>query len=120
VRMIFRPLHQHAYGAGNPQRGGPVHSQVIVHKPEPGRPSAGCTPVTSGSHPAWAADGAPYYNSGYSYPVYGPLITGGTPSLLMVRPTSGPDASGTYQPGTQIDLTDMTTWDRPVIFPDAR
>jgi hypothetical protein len=41
------------------------------------------------------------------YPVYGPLITGGA---LGLNP---PPQAG------QIDLTDMTTWDRPVIFQDA-
>jgi hypothetical protein len=56
----------------------------------------------------WAADGAPFWNSGYIYPAYGPLITGGSASLILPAQAA------------MIDLTDMTTWDRPVWFQDAR
>lgn len=104
---MTRPVHSHAYAARPPVGGPGAHSAAVVHRDEPGGPVRGSTPVTSGMSAAWSADGAPFYNTGYVYPVYGPLITGG--ALALSPPAQA----------AQIDLTDMTTWDRPVIFPDA-
>jgi hypothetical protein len=92
------------YGAGSPQRVG-VNGVAVVHE----NPAQGMTPL-SAPVSGWAADGAPYYNSGYTMPQYGTVQTGGVVSLAF------PPAS------EQLDLTDMKTWDRPVIFtgPGAR
>ena len=104
---ITRPLKAHRYAPAAPAAPAPAHSHVIMHKPSSQAPSPGMTPVCQGQTSMWAADGAPFYNSGYVYPAYGPLITGGSASLLL--------------PGqaAMLDLTDMTTWDRPVWFQDA-
>lgn len=110
MRLISRPLDAHAYSAGDPQRGpadGPV-GHVIVHDPSPRMPHPGVTPVSCPYSPAWSADGAPFYNSGYVYPQHGPLITGGFPSLQLP------------QQAAMLDLTDTTTWDRPVLMLGAR
>jgi hypothetical protein len=109
VRTITRPIESHAYTAGDPQRGAaaPV-AHVIIHHPSPGRPGGGVTPVSSPHAPAWSADGAPFYNSGYLYPQHGPLLTGGFPSLRLPALAA------------MIDLTDTSTWDRPVWMLGAR
>ncbi len=109
MRMITRPLESHGYTAGDPQRGAeaPV-GHVIIHEPTAQMPHPGVTPVSSPHAPAWSADGAPFYNSGYRYPQHGPLITGGFSSLQLP-----PQAA-------MIDLTDSTTWDRPVWMHGAR
>jgi hypothetical protein len=70
----------------------------------------GMTPV-SAPLTGWSSDGAPYYNSGYAAPYYGAVqIGGGSPVLALPRRSE------------QLDLTDMDTWDRPVVFtgPGAR
>lgn len=99
----------HAYAAGDPRTGitQPV-GHVIAHEPTARNPSPGVTPVSSAYAPAWSTEGAPYYNSGYVYPQYAALQTGGFMSLQLP-----PQAA-------MIDLTDTTTWDRPVWFLDAR
>lgn len=109
MRTITRPLESHAYSAGDPQRGAaaPV-GHVIIHQPTGEVPSPGVTPVSSPHAPSWSADGAPYYNSGYRYPQHGPLLTGGFPSLQLP------------QLAAQLDLTDTSTWDRPVWILGAR
>lgn len=109
MRTITRPLDAHAYSAGDPQRGAaqPV-GHVIVHEPTARMPHPGVTPVSSPHAPAWSADGAPFYNSGYVYPQHGPLRTGGFPSLRLPREAA------------MLDLTDTTTWDRPVWYQGAR
>jgi hypothetical protein len=100
--VFTRGVPAHSYMPGGPQR---VQSDghAIVHQ----NPRHGTTPL---SRPvaAWSAGGAPYYNSGYVYPVYGPIRTGGSPVLRL------PAEAG------QLDLTDMTTWDRPVYFTGVR
>lgn len=101
MRTITRPLEAHAYSAGTPRQGIQAPSHVIVHH----NTAHGTTPVTSGVSAMYAADGAPYFNSGYQYPQHGPLVTGGFPSLRLP-----PQAA-------MIDLTDMSTWDRPVWIP---
>ena len=109
MRTITRPLEAHAYSAGDPQRGPaePV-AHVVVHTPTAEVPHPGVTPVSSPHAPGWAADGAPFYNSGYVYPQHGPLLTGGFPSLRLPPPAA------------MIDLTDTQTWDRPVWMIGAR
>lgn len=116
---ITRPLKAHAYAAGGPAAPAPAHSHVIVHKPGPRQPAPGMTPVCQGQTSMWAADGAPFYNSGYVYPAYGPLITGGSASLLLPGHYQV-SQNGTVIVGPWLDLTDTTTWDRPVWFQDAR
>jgi hypothetical protein len=109
VRTITRPLEAHAYGPGRPQRGaGQPVGHVIIHEASPRMPHPGVTPVSSPYAPIWAADGAPFYNTGYAYPQHGPLQTGGFPSLRL------PPLAA------QLDLTDCTTWDRPVWMLGAR
>ncbi|HEV2241815.1 MAG TPA: hypothetical protein VGR98_12295 [Streptosporangiaceae bacterium] len=109
MRTITRPLEAHAYSAGDPQRGAaqPV-GHVIIHEATPAMPHPGVTPVSSPHAPIWSADGAPFYNSGYVYPQHGPLQTGGAVTLRL--------------PGlaAMIDLSDMTTWDRPVWMDGVR
>lgn len=100
--MLTRGRVSHTYTAGQPHRTG-ADGHVIVHA----NPRHGTTPV---SRPlaAWSAGGAPYYNSGYVYPVYAPLHTGGSPVLQLAAEAE------------QLDLTDMATWDRPVYFTGVR
>lgn len=104
MRTITRNLEAHSYGPGVAQlqaAQAPV-AHVFVH-PDGG----GVTPVSASHAPLFAADGAPFYNSGYVYPQHGPLQTGGFPSLRLP------------QQAAMIDLTDMSTWDRPVFMLDA-
>lgn len=109
MRTITRPLGAHAYGPEPARAGGagvPV-AHVHVHEASPKMPDPGVTPLNSPHAPLYAADGAPFYNSGYVYPQHGPLLTGGFPALRL------PPLAG------MLDLTDTTTWDRPVWFGDA-
>lgn len=109
MRTVTRPLEAHAYTAGDPQRGpaAPV-GHVIIHEATPQMPHPGVTPISSPHAPAWSADGAPFYNSGYAYPQHGPLQTGGAATLRLPPPAG------------MLDLSDMTTWDRPVRMEGAR
>lgn len=111
MRTITRPLESHAYSAGPARpRARPMAADhavtpvghVIIHEASPSMPHPGVTPVSSPYAPAWAADGAPFYNSGYVYPQHGPLRTGGFPGLQL------PPLAA------MIDLSDTSTWDRPV------
>lgn len=113
---MTRSFDAHAYGPGRPggvarpmtvDHGTAPVGHVHIHEARPGSPHPGVTPVSSPHAPLYAADGAPFYNSGYVYPQHGPLLTGGFPSLRLPREAA------------MIDLTDTTTWDRPVWFLDA-
>jgi hypothetical protein len=101
-------LHRHSYA---PVPVAPV--QVYAHAVAASVPSAmaGHGPVmfpVSAPLASYAADGAPYYNSGYlaGYPST-PLPGGQVPLQL-------PDRAAMF------DLSDRTSWDRPVLFPGSR
>jgi hypothetical protein len=101
--MLTRGRVSHSYAAGRPRQAG-VDGHAIVHENPRHGVTALSAPVAS-----WAADnGAPYYNSGYQYPAYAPLHTGGSPQLMLPREAE------------QLDLSDMATWDRPVYFTGVR
>jgi hypothetical protein len=105
--LVSRPLHAHAYAAADARLGAQIAAPVGLVKRHPASPQTGgesFTPISAPHAPAWTADGAPFYNSGYVYPQHGPLATGGSVGLNL------PPLAG------MIDLTDMTTWDRPVWF----
>ena len=105
--FITRPLGAHAYAAGEPRLGAQTPRPVGLVVRHPAHPMTGdesMTPISSPHAPAWSADGAPFYNTGYVYPQHGPLATGGSVGLNL------PAQAG------MIDLTDMTSWDRPVWF----
>lgn len=100
--MLTRGRVSHTYAPQPAGRAG-ADGAAIVHE----NPRHGMTPL---SRPlsGWASDGAPYYNSGYVHPSYGPIHTGGTPVLMLPREAE------------QLDLSDMATWDRPVYFTGVR
>lgn len=104
---MTRPVHSHAYAAGDGRLGALVPRPVGLVQRHPATARTGAesmTPITQPHAPAWSADGAPFYNSGYVYPQHGPLATGGVVGLNL------PKQAG------MLDLTDMNTWDRPVVF----
>jgi hypothetical protein len=95
-------LARHSYQAGTAAR-------VTVHAVTASVPgmTAGRTvyPLASGVD-TFAADGAPYYNSGY-LPGYPSLPLAGGVNLRLP------------QRAAQVDLSDTTSWDRPVFWPGA-
>lgn len=99
--MTHDRIHRHAYQAGSPAMLVTAHAVTASHQ-GPAGPSL--FPLTGGVA-TFAADGAPYYNSGY-LPGYPARILGrGIIGLRLPRRAA------------QVDLTDTTSWDRPVIFP---
>lgn len=98
--MTHDRIHRHAYDAVGPVRV-TVHA-VTASRQGPEGPTV--LPLTSGAA-TFAADGAPYYFSGYmqGYPAR-PLGMNGVGLRLPPR-------------AAQLDLTDQTSWDRPVILP---
>jgi hypothetical protein len=96
--FITRPLRSHAYAATGPEPGQHKHALSFIPKRGPDH----AMPISQPHAPTFAADGAPFYNSGYAHPPRGPLITGGALGLHL------PPEAG------MIDLSDVTTWDRPV------
>jgi hypothetical protein len=104
--MITRPgLSRRAYGAGTPDR---VFLHGFTATVQSRR--AGESNIMPVSQPVatWAADGAPFYNSGYMPGYQAVSLPGG-----QVGVTLPPRAA-------QLDLSDRTSWDRPVIWPGAR
>lgn len=97
---VSRVLDRHAYQAGAGPRLVTQHA-ITASVQGPSGPSI--LPV-SGGVTTIAADGAPFYNSGYSfgYPAR-PLGAQAMPLLLPPR-------------AAQLDLTDPTSWDRPVTW----
>jgi hypothetical protein len=104
--MVTRPgLHRYAYRAGSPAR---VFLQGFTASVQSVR--AGSSAIMPVSQPVatFAADGAPYYNSGYltGYPSQ-VALPGGEIGLALP-----PKAA-------QLDLSDRTSWDRPVFWPGS-
>jgi hypothetical protein len=103
--MVTRPgLARHSYSSGYPP------ARVTVDAVTAAAPNAGGGGQTvyplSAPLASFAADGAPYYNSGY-LPGYPSRPVGGVVSLSLP-----PRAA-------MVDLSDTTSWDRPVIWPGA-
>lgn len=93
-------LHRHAYQAGP---GPATVTQHAVTASVQGMSGPTILPV-SGGVTTIAADGAPFYNSGYSFGYQArQLGAGAMPLLLPPR-------------AAQLDLTDPTSWDRPVTW----
>jgi hypothetical protein len=101
--MVTRPgLHSHAYGAGDP---GMVMAHGFTASVQSRR--AGGTSIMPISSPvaSFAADGAPFYNSGWLPGYQSVPLPGGEVGLALP-----PRAA-------QLDLTDRSSWDRPVFWP---
>lgn len=98
--MTHDRIHRHAYTAAGPVRV-LAHAVTASHQ-SPIGPTI--LPLTSGVS-AIAADGAPFYNSGYAEP-YPARILGMGAMPLRLPPRAA-----------QIDLTDPQSWDRPVYMP---
>ncbi len=97
-------LHRHSYSAGP----GPAWTtQHAVSASVPG-PHAGQTtmPIAAGVA-TFAADGAPYYNSGY-LPGYPSTQLPGGHMRFALPPVAA-----------QLDLSDRQSWDRPVFWPGS-
>jgi hypothetical protein len=99
-------MHRHAYTAAARPAQVTINgvSAVIQH------PDSGHTTMYPLSAPVatYAADGAPFYNSGYLPGYPSQALPGGLVALQLP-----PRAA-------MLDLTDRTSWDRPVIWPGAR
>lgn len=102
---VTRPgLHRHSYQA--PAGPAWVTRNAMTAQVQDGRGGVTNYPLTSGVA-TFAADGAPFYNSGYlpGYPAQ--QLPGGTIPLKLPRRAA------------QIDLADNTSWDRPVFWPGS-
>ena len=104
--VFTRPgVHRHSYAA-------PVSpAWITAHAVSAGVPDnrGGQTsmPITSGVA-TFAADGSPYYNSGYLPGYPSASLPGGL--VVLQLPTRA----------AQIDLSDRQSWDRPVFFASSR
>lgn len=103
--MVTREgLHRHSYSAPAQPEWVTMHAvSAVVQSPRSGithYPVA--QPIAT-----FAADGAPYYNSGY-LPGYGSVQLPGGQVGLLLPPVAA-----------QLDLTDRQSWDRPVFWPGA-
>lgn len=97
-------LHRHAY-APMPRPAFVTMHALTANVPGPRGAPSSLYPVT-GPLATFAADGAPYYNTGYQ-PGYAAQVGGGqVPFLLPPR-------------AAQLDLTDRESWDRPVFWPGS-
>lgn len=103
--MVTRPtLHRHSYQAGSGPAWVTVHAVAAVIQ----SPRAGVTMYPLSQPVAmFAADGAPYYNSGY-LPGYQAAQLPGGQIPLELPPLAA-----------MLDLTNRQSWDRPVFFPSA-
>lgn len=101
-------VHRHAYAA-SPQPGWVISHAVTASLPAPPHSTLGpqVMPLTGGAT-AYAADGAPFYNSGY-LPGYPSRTLGAGTMPLRLPPVAA-----------QVDLLDQTSWDRPVTFCGVR
>ena len=99
-----RGLHRHSYDAM------PAPAWVVAHavtaSVNDGRGGVTTYPVTAGVA-TFAADGAPYYNTGY-LPGYGAQQMPGGQIALQLPPRAA-----------MLDLTDRQSWDRPVFWPGS-
>jgi hypothetical protein len=98
----------HAYAAAAAPAWVIMHAMSAV-VPAPPHSQAGpqLMPMSSGAT-CFAADGAPYYNSGY-LPGYPSRVIGAGTVPLRLPPAAA-----------QVDLLDSTSWDRPVQFCGVR
>lgn len=102
--LITRPgLARHSYQPGSP---GWVVGHAFTAE-LPGRHGGQVLLPLSAGMTSFAADGAPFYNSGYP---------AGYKSIAVGMNL---DATGLRLPpkAAQVDLTDMASWDRPVMWP---
>lgn len=96
-------LARHSYSAGP----GPAFvTQHAMTAEVPGSGSGRTVYPISAPVATFASDGAPFYNSGY-LPGYPSLPLAGAVNLTLPRKAA------------QVDLSDPTSWDRPVFWPGA-
>ena len=105
--MVTRPgIAVHAYGveADRPDMVFVHAMTATVQHPTAGR---SLMPV-SAPVASFAADGAPFYNTGYMPPSPSVFLPGGLLEGLRLPPRAA-----------RLDLTDRQSWDRPVVLPGA-
>lgn len=103
--MVTRPgLAVHAYGVGS-DRPDMVFIHAMTATAQHATAGASIMPL-SAPIASFAADGAPFYNTGYQ-----------PPSPAIALPGGGLDGLRLPRRAAQLDLTDNSSWDRPVFWP---